>query len=231
MERRVRPFDIDVTPEYVRNYWTMESNFAQWSEQRPGQFLLIASGDTHGPWATYREALIAMQGLSAACHHALVVLLDKLPSYRPEFRRLIADSYRRTATPAPAPLPLSTAAREAQLLHYGFSPTTAYTGARSPWLRGELAIEALRNDPSGNWEGRYVLWAADHLWGAFHQLTDAEGAIAEPDLSAEVESAYIVTKLEEKRLAPFARAVVQTYRRHPLESAAAAAAVEGQTVV
>ncbi|HEY7833079.1 MAG TPA: hypothetical protein VIG30_05885 [Ktedonobacterales bacterium] len=226
----MRPFDIDVTPEYVRNYWTMESGFAQWSEQRPGQFLLIALGDTQGPWPTYREALVAMQGLSSACHHALVVLLDRLPSYRAGYRRLIADSYRRTATPAPAPLPLSTAAREAQLLHYGFAAATAFAGARSPWLRGELAIEALRNDPSGNWEGRYVLWAGDHLWGAFHQLTEAEGSIADPDLAAELETAYIVTKLEEKRLAPFARAVVQTYRRHAL-APAEAAPVEGQAAL
>lgn len=223
----MRPFDIDVTPEYVRNYWTMESGFAQWSEQRPGQFLVIASGDTLGPWRTYREALVEMQGLPATCHHALVVLLNRLPSYRPEYRRLVVDSYRRTATPAPAPLPLSSAAREAQLLHYGLSPASAASGARSPWLRGELAIEALRHDPSGSWEGRYVLWAGDHLWGAFHQLTDAEGAIADPDPEAELDTAYIVTKLEEKHLAPFARAVVQTYRRHGVLRTHAAAPVEG----
>ena len=227
----MRPFDIDVTPEYVRNYWTMESQFALWREQRPGQFLLIASGDTHGPWRTYREALVAMQGLPAESHHALVVLLDKLPSNRPEYRRLVADSYRRTATPAPAPLPLSSAAREAQLLHYGFSPTIAHAGARSPWLRGELAIEALRHDPSGTWEGRYVLWAGDHLWGAFHQLADAEDAIAEPDRECDLESAYIVTKLEEKHLAPFARAVVQTYRRHASLSEQPVAPIEGLTAL
>jgi hypothetical protein len=229
MEQSVRPFDIDVTPEYVRNYWAMESDFAAWSEQRPGQFLLIAAGDTMGPWRSYREALMAMQSLPVDRHHALVVLLDKLPSYRPGYRRLVADSYRRTATPAPAPLPLSSTAREAQLLHYGFSTAAARTGARSPWLRGELALEALRNDPSGNWEGRFVLWAGDHLWGAFHSLDEAESTIAEPDMEAELETAFIVTKLEEKRLAPFARAVVQTYRRHALARPVIASACEGQT--
>jgi hypothetical protein len=227
----VRPFDIDVTPEYVRNYWAMESNIAMWSEHTPRQFMLVAGGKGHGPWPTYREALLALQILPADFHHALVVLLDLLPSYRPEYRRLVADSYRRTATPAPAPLPLSTTAREAQLLHYGFSPDTARDAARSPWLRGELAIEALRNDPSGTWEGRFVLWACDHLWGAFHKLEGAEAAIAEPPSDSAVEIAYIVTKLEEKRLAPFARAVVQTYRRSALARAEAAPAIEDRAAV
>jgi hypothetical protein len=231
MERSVRPFDIDVTPEYVRNYWTMESSIAAWSERHPGQFLLVAAGEVHGPWRTYREAAVVLQGLPASDHHALIVLLDLLPSYRTEFRRLVVDSYRRSATPAPAPLPLSISARETQLLHYGFSADAARDGARSPWLRGELAIEALRNDPSGNWEGRYVLWAGDHLWGAFHELQGAEAAIAEPPQNPEAEIAYIVTKLEEKRLAPFARAVVQTYRRTALSHAEAAPAVEGRTSV
>ncbi len=229
----MRPFDIDVTPEYVRNYWAMESSIAAWSERKPGQFMLVAGGKGHGPWPTYREALIALQQLPSDFHHALVVLLDLLPSYRSEYRRLVVDSYRRTATPAPAPLPLSVTARETLLLHYGFAPTDASDGARSPWLRGELALEALRNDPSGNWEGRFVLWACDHLWGAFHQLEDAEAAIAEPSGNSEVEMACIVTKLEEKRLAPFARAVVQTYRRRSLsraEAASAPAVEDGATV-
>jgi hypothetical protein len=229
MDWSVRPFDIDVTPVYVRNYWTLESTFASWMEQKPGQFLLVANGDAQGPWRTYREALMALQGIPANQHHALIALLDLLPSHRPEYRRLVVDSYRRTATPAPAPLPLSPTAREAQLLHYGFSASDAHTGALSPWMRGELAIEALRNDPSGNWEGRYVLWAGDHLWGAFHQLQAAEESIAPPDMEAEHETAYIVTKLEEKRFAPFARAVVQMYRRHLPARAGAATAAESRT--
>ncbi len=229
MERSVRPFDIDTTPEYVRNYWAVESCFTSWSERNPGQFLLVAGGDSQGPWSTYREALLALREVPPSCHHALVVLLDLLPSRYPGLRRLVADSYRRTATPAPAPLPLSVSARELQLLHYGFSTEAAHTGARSPWLRGELAIEALRNDPSGSWESRYVLWAGDHLWGAFDHLQAAEEAISTPETEPAHESAYIVTKLEEKHLAPFARAVVQTYRRPSLTPAEATSAGEGVT--
>lgn len=226
MEQSVRPFDIDTTPEYVRNYWTMESNFGSWSERKPGQFLLVAGGATHGPWRTYREALLALRELPTEHHHALIVLLDLLPSRFPDYRRLVADSYRRSATPAPAPLPLSVTARETQLLHYGFSPDDARNGARSPWLRGELAIEALRNDPSGNWEGRYVLWANDHLCGAYDHLQLAEDAITTPETPPETETAYIVTKLEEKHLASFARAVVQTYRRNSLARVEASSARE-----
>lgn len=218
----MRPFDIDVTPEYVRNYWALELRFAEWMDRQPGQFLLVASGEGHGPWQTYREALVALQHLPADHHHALIVLLDLLPTRRPGYRRLVADSYRRTATPAPAPLPLSVTARENLLLHYGFADDEARTGARSPWLRGELAIEALRNDPSGSWEGRYVLWAGDHLWGAFGQLEAAEEAVGAADSDPQVDIAHIVTKLEEKHLTPFARAVVQTYRRHRLERAGVA---------
>ena len=229
--RSVRPFDIDTTPEYVRNYWTMESTFAAWSERHPKQFLLVAGGDCQGPWQTYRDALIALQALPRERHHALIVLLDLLPSHHPGYRRLVADSYRRSATPAPAPLPLSSTARETQLLHYGMSANDARDGSRSPWLRGELAIEALRNDPSGNWEGRYVLWAGDHLWGAFDQLEAAETAIAPTELTAETETAYIITKLEEKRLAPFVRAVVQTYRRHALVGSHVAPSAEGSSTL
>jgi hypothetical protein len=92
--------------------------------------------------------------------------------------------------------------------------SAAHDGARSPWLRGELAIEALRNDPSGTWEGRYVLWAGDHLWGAYNDLKSAESAVTPHELMAEMETSYIVTKLEEQRVTTFARAVVQTYRRN-----------------
>lgn len=225
----VRPFDIDVTPEYVRNYWALESIFATWMEQKPGQFVLVVNGDIQGPWRTYREALLALQGIPVSQHHALIALLDLLPSHRPEYRRLVVDSYRRTATPAPAPLPLSPTAREAQLLHYGFSASDAHSGAHSPWMRGELAIEALRNDPSGSWEGRYVLWAGDHLWGAFNDLQAAEEAIAAPDPDADHETAYIVTKLEEKRFAPFARAVVQTYRTQSPARVEATTTAESRT--
>ena len=227
MEQSVRPFDIDTTPEYVRNYWAMESSFDAWSGRSPGQFMLVTEGKPQEAWRTYREALLALREVPTAQHHALIVLLDLLPSRYPNCRRLVADSYRRTATPAPAPLPLSVAAREGQLLHYGFSPEEAQTGARSPWLRGELAIEALRSDPSGNWEGRFVLWAEDHLWGAYHQLKLAEYAITIPVAEPAHETAYIVTKLEEQRMVSFARAVVQTYRRQTPAHAEAAAAVEG----
>ncbi|HEY7779460.1 MAG TPA: hypothetical protein VIC85_04530 [Ktedonobacterales bacterium] len=215
----MRPFDIDVTPEYVRNYWALEVKFGAWMDRHTGRFLLVAGGEGQGPWQTYREALVALQRLPADQHHALIVLLDLLPTRRSGYRRLVADSYRRTATPAPAPLPLSVAARENLLLHYGFADDEARTGARSPWLRGELAIEALRNDPSGSWEGRYVLWAGDHLWGAFGQLEAAEDAVGTTTADPEVDVAHIVTKLEEKHLTPFARAVVQTYRRQRLERA------------
>lgn len=229
MERRVRPFDIDTTPEYVRNYWLMESNFATWSDQYPGQFMLVAEGKPQQPTHTYREALLAMRQLPTTQHHALVVLLDLLPSRYPHYRRLVADSYRRNATPAPAPLPLSVSAREGQLLHYGFPAEEAHTGARSSWLRGELAIEALRNDPSGNWEGRFVLWAEDHLWGAYHHLQSAEEAISTPDAQLEHDCACIVTKLEEQHMISFARAVMQTYRRRPLAEVSVTAAAEGVT--
>lgn len=229
----MRPFDIDTTPEYVRNYWSMESNFAAWSDQHPGQFMLVAEGKPQGAWRTYREALLTMKQLPTAQHHALVVLLDLLPSRHPHYRRLVADSYRRNATPAPAPLPLSVSAREGQLLHYGFSAEEAHLGSRSSWLRGELAIEALRNDPSGNWEGRFVLWAEDHLWGAYHHLQSAEDALStpEPDKEPEHETACIVTKLEEQHMVSFARAVVQTYRRRSLAPVPSAAAAEGVTSV
>jgi hypothetical protein len=230
MERCVRPFDIDVTPEYVRNYWALEVGFSSLMEQKRGQFLLVAGGETHGPWRTYREALLALQRLPAQHHHALVVLLDLLPSCHTGYRRFVVDSYRRTATPAPAPLPLSATARESQLLHYGFAPDDARIGARSPWLRGELAIEALRHDPSGNWEGLYVLWASDHLWGAFHELQAAEDAVMPVDEDKDVEAAQIVTKLAEQRVGAFIRAVVQTYRRQPLAHAEAPSAVERQVV-
>jgi hypothetical protein len=230
MERSVRPFDIDTTPEYVRNYWSMESNFATWSDRYPGQFLLVADGTPQAAWRTYREALLAMKQLPTTQHHALVVLLDLLPSRYPHYRRLVADSYRRNATPAPAPLPLSVSAREGQLAHYGFSAEEAHCGARSSWLRGELAIEALRNDPSGNWEGRFVLWADDHLWGAYHHLLSAEEAISVPEGEVEHDSACIVTKLEEQHMISFARAVMQTYRRRPLAEVPVAAAAEGVTL-
>jgi hypothetical protein len=229
MERSVRPFDIDTTPEYVRNYWSMESNFATWSDHYPGQFMLVAEGKSQAAWRTYREALLAMKQLPSSHHHALVVLLDLLPSRYPHYRRLVADSYRRNATPAPAPLPLSVSAREGQLLHYGFSADEAHHGARSSWLRGELAIEALRNDPSGNWEGRFVLWAEDHLWGAYHQLQSAEDAISTPDAPPEHDTACIVTKLEEQHMISFARAVMQTYRRRPMAEVTPVATVEGVT--
>jgi hypothetical protein len=231
MERSVRPFDIDTTPEYVRNYWSMESNFATWSDQHPGQFMLVAEGKPQDAWRTYREALLAMKQLPTTHHHALVVLLDLLPSRYPHYRRLVADSYRRNATPAPAPLPLSVSAREGQLLHYGFAPEEAQSGARSSWLRGELAIEALRNDPSGNWEGRFVLWAEDHLWGAYHHLQSAEDAFSPPEVEPEHETACIVTKLEEQHMVSFARAVVQTYRRRTLAPVQVAATLEGLTSV
>jgi hypothetical protein len=135
------------------------------------------------------------------------------------------------AARSPAEPILSVTARETQLLHYGLSAEDARDGARSPWLRGELALEALRNDPSGNWEGRYVLWAGDHLWGAYHQLQAAEEAITTPESESAHETAYIVTKLEEKHLVPFARAVVQSYRRPSLARAEATSAVEGVTSV
>jgi hypothetical protein len=220
----VRPFDIDTTPEYVRNYWAMESTFAAWSERYPKQFLLVSGGDCRGPWHTYREALLTLQSIPTQQHHALIVLLDLLPSPHPGYLRLVADSYRRNATPAPAPLPLSSTARETQLLHYGMAASAARDGARSTWLRGELAIEALRNDPSGTWEGRYVLWAGDHLWGAYGDLRAAETAVTPHELTAEMETSYIVTKLEEQRVATFARAVVQTYRRQTLAPIQIAAA-------
>jgi hypothetical protein len=229
MERSVRPFDIDTTPEYVRNYWAMESSFGSWSEHSPGKFILVSLGECQGPWPSYRDALQAVTELPTTCHHALIVLLDLLPAGHPAYRRLVADSYRRTATPAPAPLPLSVSARETQLLHYGFAADTAREAAHSPWLRGELAIEALRNDPSGTWEGRFVLWAGDHLWGAYHELQLAEAAIATPEADHASETAYIVTKLEEKHLGSLARAVVQTYRRPSLAHAEVSPAAENTT--
>jgi hypothetical protein len=225
LEWSVRPFDIDVTPEYVRNYWTMEAAFSTWMERNRGQFILVAGGECHGPWPSYREALLVLQQLPVSDHHGLVVMLELLPSHRPGYRRLVADSYRRTATPAPAPLPLSVTARENQLLHYGFDGDVAREAARSPWLRGELAIEALRNDPCGNWEGLYVLWAGDHLCGAYDRLQAAEDAVAGADES-EAEIAHIVTKLEEKSFNRFHRAVVQSYRRHVHPAIETAAAVE-----
>jgi hypothetical protein len=231
MERSVRPFDIDTTPEYVRNYWAMESNFAAWSDRYPGQFMLVADGRPQAAWRIYREALLAMKQLPTTQHHSLVVLLDLLPSRYAHYRRLVADSYRRNATPAPAPLPLSVSAREGQLLHYGFSIEDAHSGARSSWLRGELAIEALRNDPSGNWEGRFVLWADDHLWGAYHHLQSAEEAISTPVADGEHDTACIVTKLEEQHMISFARAVMQTYRRPRPSEVPVAAAAEGVTSV